>query len=487
MKKAIGLVVAVLVIVCGVAPYGFGIRTEETLTTLVQLAEVILDIPVYTTQYTRGWFSSTAETWLALPPDIAAAFRAYVPFVLTHSARGAGLTVAHRVLHGPFPVGPRPGGVTSSLLPVQTVLTSSLVPGAPRVSGDGQPAEALPILQVYTTVFLHGAGQGRVFMPAFAFPPEARPEADIVWDGLWGDVAVDAQGHHVTGAFQSPGLQLVGREQKFALRDASMRTDVSTERRHVSRSATFVRVGSMAVTRRTPAQAAWAVTGAELRATATTASGTLQAVADVQFETLRLADASYGPGTSRLELRRLDLPALRRLLREWRELQQGEPDLASVWPRLWLSGDLARLLSELARSNPECLLTGLSLHTADGEIRARVQVRVDGDRPPAPGHFSQLIQTIDAEAEGEAPAPWVRATAIAQVRRALRARSRLAAWLPDPALDALAATITDQQLRSLVAQEYLVLDGNLYKSKARYTRGQLLVRGKPVDLPVLAP
>ena len=35
---------------------------------------------------------------------------------------------------------------------------------------------------------------------------------------------------------------------------------------------------------------------------------------------------------------------------------------------------------------------------------------------------------------------------------------------PHPALDVLAATITDQQLRRLVEQEYLVLDGNIYKS-----------------------
>jgi len=406
--------------------------------------------------------------------------------MLTHSARTEGLTMVHRILHGPFPLGLRPGS-TTSLLPVQTMLTSALVPGAPRVSRAGQPAEALPILQVYTTVFLHGAGQGHVFMPAFAFPPEAQPEADIVWDGLQGDVAVEAQGHHVTGAFQSPGLQLVGKDKKFVLHDASLRTDVSTERRHVSHSDTFVRVGSMEVTHRTHAQATWAVTGAELRATTATASGTLQAVADVQLETLRLADASYGSGTSRLELRRLHLPALRRLLQELRELQQDEPDLASVWLRLWLSGDLARLLSEFARSSPECLLTRLSLHTPDGEIRARVQVRVDGNRLLTPGYLSQLLQTIDAEAEGEAPASWVRAMAIAQVRRALRARSRLAAWLPDPALDVLVATITDQQLRRLVEQEYLVLDGNLYKSKARYTHGQLVVQGKPVDLPVLAP
>ena len=101
MRKAIGLVVAVLLIICGVAPYGFGIRTEETLTTLVQLAEDVLDIPIYTTRYTRGWFRSTAETWLALPPDIAEALRVYVPFVLTHAGRAEGLTVVHRILHGP--------------------------------------------------------------------------------------------------------------------------------------------------------------------------------------------------------------------------------------------------------------------------------------------------------------------------------------------------------------------------------------------------
>jgi uncharacterized protein DUF945 len=486
MKKAIGLVMAVLVMVCGVAPYGFGIRAEETLTALVQLAEDVLDIPVYTTRYSRGWFSSTAETWLALPPDIAAVLRAYVPFMLTPSARAAGLTMVHRILHGPFPFALRPGSPTP-LFPVQTVLTSSLVPGMPGVSRDGKPAEALPILQVYTTVLLHGAGQGHIFMPAFTFPPAAQSEAAVVWEGLQGDVAVDAQGHHVTGTFQSPGLQLLGEDKKFAMHDAIMRTVVSAERRRASRSDTVIRVGSMAVTPRTEAPAAWAVTGAELRTIAATASGMLQAVADGQIDTLRLAGASYSAGTSHLELYRLHLPVLLRLLHEIGELRQNEPALAAFWGRLLLSEDVARLLSALARPSPELLLTRVSLHTVDGEIRASVQVRIDGDRLLPPGHLPQLLQTIDAEAEGEAPASWVRTTAIAQVRRALRARSRVAAWLPDSALDVLAATITDQQLRHLVAQEYLVLDGNIYKSKARYTHGQLLVQGKPVTLPVLAP
>ena len=487
MKKAIGFVVGGLVMLCGVAPYGFGVRTEQTLTALVQLAEYVLDVPISTTRYTRGWFSSTAATWLALPPELAEALRAYVPFVLTPAASAAGLTIMHRILHGPFPIALRAGG-TTSLLPVQTILTSELVPGVPGMSRDGRQAAARSILQIYTTVFLHGAGQGHVFMPAFTFtPPAAQPETTIVWDGLQGDVVVEAQGYHLTGTFQAPGLQLVGADKMFALHDASMRTNVSTERRHMSRSDTFIRVGSVALTPHTDTQAAWAVTGAELRMTTATASGMLQAVADVQLETLRLADTSYGTGTSHLEIHRLHLPALVRLLQALRALQQAEPDLASLWLRWQLSDGLARLLSECARSSPAFSLTGVSLHTTDGEIRASVQVRVDGNRLLVPGYLTQLLQAIEVEAEGEAPVAWVRATTIAQVRRALRRRSRLAGWLPDPALDVLATTITDQQLRNLVAQEYLVLDGDMYKSKMRYSRGQLLVHGKPVDVPILAP
>ena len=75
--------------------------------------------------------------------------------------------------------------------------------------------------------------------------------------------------------------------------------------------------------------------------------------------------------------------------------------------------------------------------------------------------------------------------AIAQVQRAIRARSRFTALLPATVLNALAATISDRQLHSLVQQEYLVLDGNTYKSKARYTHGQLLVNGRPLDVPAL--
>ena len=480
MQKAVGLVVCVLVSVCGLVPYVFGVRTEQTLTALVQVAEYVLDMPIYTTRYTRGWFGSTAETWLALPPSVAETLRASVPFMLTHAARVEGLRLVHHIRHGPFPLGARPVSIRS-LLPVQTIITSSLIPGALALSRDRRPAAALPVFQVDTTVFLLGVGQSHVSIPAFTSPSEAQTEADLVWEGLQGDVAIDAQGRHITGVLQADGFTLTGEDTKFALHEVVARTNILTEPRYASQGDTTVRVGSVALTPRAEAPATWAVTGGEIQATTTTTSGTLQAMADLHIETLRLGEASYGPGSSHLELRRLSLPALARLLQAISASRQDEPDFAALWLRLWFSGDLARLLSGLARSSPEFSLPQVSLHTPDGEVRARVQVRVNGNRLRAPGDLVQLIQTIDAEAEGEAPVSWVRAMAIAQVRQAIRARSKFAAFIPTTVLNALAATISDQQLHSLVQQEYLVLDGNTYKSQARYTHGQLLVNGKPLD------
>jgi len=485
MKKAVGLVVSVLVVVGGLVPYQFGVRTEQTWTALVPLAAHVWDIPVSTTRYTRGWFSSTAETFLELPPLVAVVLRANVPHTPTPSGTPEGLTMVHRILHGPFPVGLRPGGIIS-LVPVQTMIISSLAPGARSSSRGVLSTEALPALQVSTTVFFHGVSQSHFVMPAFASPPSEQTEAHLISQGLYGDMTVGANGDHITGSLQTSGLQMVREDSVLALHDVTARTDVSTGHRQSRRSDTFVRVGSVAVTHRPEAQATWAITGGEVRATTTTAAGeTLQAVADVQLDTFHLADMPHGPGTLHLDIRRLPSAALAGLLQEAVQQWQDAPDFATLWMHLRLSGDLARLLSGVARTSPEIALTQMHLHTTDGEVRASVQVHLDGNRLRAPGSLPQLVQTINAQAEGEAPASWVRAVVIDQVSKIMRVRSTLAALLPPTVLHSLAATISDRQLRSLVEQEYLLLDGDMYKSKAHYADGQLFVNGKLLALPAL--
>jgi len=487
LKILCALVGGLLASVSVLAPYGFGLRTEQTLTALVQLAEELWDIPIYTTAYHRGWWNATAETWLVLPPGTLETWRHTLPFLPPMTpASDHGLTLTHHILHGPLPFGARPSGVPS-LRPVQTMLSSGLFPGAPGQARLGTPDAPLPLLQVHTTIGLFGGGQGHFAMPAFVQPPGPPEEATTVWEGLQGEVTVDAHGRHITGTVQAPGLALMWEDSRLALQHASAQVEVLTPRRQPARSTLTIRLGSLALTHRSAASASWAMTTASLQTTATTAHGLLQAHVTSQAHALRLGDGSYGPGTARLDIERLHLVALRDMLRGLHEASQDEPDMAAFWLRLVLSGDLAALLAGVVATSPALTLHELSLHTVDGDIRVKMQIHVDGSRLFPPGYLSQVLQTVEAEAAAEAPAAWVRAMVIAQVRRLIRAQSRFAALLPDSALNALAATMSDRQLHNLVEQGYLVLDGTTYKSQARYTQGQLLVQGKPVDLPIPGP
>src|SRR5262249_2995061 len=152
-------------------------------------------------------------------------------------------------------------------------------------------------------------------VPAFASPPSEQAAARLISEGLHGDVTVGAHGHHITGALRTPGLQMAREGSVLAVHDVIARTDVSTGQQP-SRSDTSVRVGSLAVTYHPATQPTWAITGGEMRATATVAGEILQAVADVQLDTLHLADMSHGPGTVHLDIRRLPIVALARLLQE---------------------------------------------------------------------------------------------------------------------------------------------------------------------------
>src|SRR5262249_8591225 len=315
----------------------------------------------------------------------------------TPAGTGQGLTVVHRILHGPFAVGPRLGRIIS-LVPVPAMIISSLAPNA--TSRDGGATAALPTLQASTTIFFHGVSRSHLVVPAFASPSSEQTTAHLISEGLHGDVTVGAHGHHITGTLRTPGLQMARAGSVLAVHDVTARTDVSTGQQQPSRSDTSVRVGSIAVTHHPATQATWAITGGEIRATATAAGETLQAVSDVQLDTLYLADMTQGPGTLHIDIRQLPIGALARLLQEVAAQWQDTQYVVALWNHLQMSGELARLLSGVARTSPEMALTQMHLRTTDGEVRASVHVRLDGRRLRPPGSLPQLVQSLDAQVEG---------------------------------------------------------------------------------------
>lgn len=460
----------------GLAPYGFGLRTEHILSALVHAAAQIFDVPLSISEYRRGWFSTSAETWLALPPTLIASLEPYLPATLLPPARGDGFLLTHDIRHGPWPVAARPPGV-AWLRPVQTLITSRLFPGAP-----GRFQGQTLLGQVQTTVWLLGAGHGQVIVPAFTTPDDDQAVPRLVWHGLHGDVSVDTQGHHVTVTVQAPGLTWTGTDGQATFTHLRGRTEVTTGRRQPLRSDTRLQVASVAVTPEDNPHAAWAVTGLEVQASTALRQRSVQGTGALRLETLRLDETAYGPGSVSGTCERLFLPALHALWRDIQLMRQDEPDLGALWIRLIRSEELARLLLPVLQTSPALTLDPLVLHTPEGAIQATLRVRVDGNRLLPPGYLVQLLQTIDAEASIVAPVAWVKSTAALQLRHALRARSRLAALLPESALDTVAHPLVERYLQQLEAAAYLVLDGSMYTSQVRYTRGQLWLQGKPVDL-----
>ncbi len=475
LKMTLGLLLGSLILVWGLAPYGFGWRTEQTIRTLVQVAEHVFDVPLYTTQYHRGWFGATAETWLALPPVVLTALRPYLPPTWLPSAAGDGLTLTHHIQHGPFPLGQRPDGL-SAWQPVQTIMTSLVLPGA-----SGSVPAASPLLRIDTTVFLGGAGRGSVTMPAFSIPRPGASEPQMVWGGLQGEVRVDTHGRDVTGTLRAPALAWSGEDVRVTWADVALRTAITTPRHQPTRSVADLRVGTVAVTPHAHPHDVWDITGATVEMDTTVARHILHGTVALSLQTAHLDALAYGPGTATLALTRISLPAF---VHFWHTVSQrwhDEPSLAALWTRVLLSGELAEFLLPLLQASPELALSSLSVQTPDGALQATLQVRVDARRLLPPGYMVQLLQTVEAEATIAAPVVWVRSLALRQARRAIRAQSRLTTFLPDAALNAIAGPLTDHFMQNLLQQGYVVLDGARYTSQARYRHGQLWVQGKLVD------
>lgn len=479
------LIVGTVLLILGLAPYGFGLQAQRLFTTLVdQLTQVWL-VPIVATRYQRGWFSSTADMFLAVSPGISEAWQALFPPPLPPHETPSGLRIHHEVRHGPFPFVPQHAGVRR-FLPVQALLTTTVRPGSPEAQMASPPSStATPTLHVHTTVFLRGASQSHILLPAFVTPSGEHPA--LVWDGLRGEVNLAQQGHHLLGALRAPGLQWQQAHTQVRLRNAMVRLDALSGPEQGLHGQLFASVDALDIAYTTDDQAAWGLQDGEVRGTMAMGGASLHTEVDLRCSTCRLARMLYHQGRAHLVARRLHLPTLQQIGQEIAILWPDESNVTTLWLRLLFSGALAHWLADLAHTSPTLDVNHVHLQTPEGDIHVTAHLALDGTRVVSPGHLSHLLHTIEANATVEAPASWVQTMAVAQAVHLIRERSAFGALLSPRLLRTMAAMAVEKYLRNLVEKAYLTQEGTMYKSKARYADGQLWVNDKPVELPPLAP
>ena len=107
MKRAILTLVAALLVVVAAMPYWFGVEAERIYNEQLGLLDTTTDLTVVDNTFTRGWFSSSAQTTLSVAD-------AQVRIIAEHT-----------IEHGPIPISD-PSKYLLSLRPLQALIRSRL-------------------------------------------------------------------------------------------------------------------------------------------------------------------------------------------------------------------------------------------------------------------------------------------------------------------------------------------------------------------------
>ena len=183
MKKLLialaAIVIAALATVLLVLPDYLGKKAEESLAEQQKLLSQASFLTVESHRYERGWFSATETTVVRLKPGLLHNMQQYLPDNLKTVLQEP-ITIINHVSHGPF---------AGNLTPVRARVRTEFQyqPEAAKVLARFFGAQA-PV-QMNNTVYLNGAGEIELSVPAFDY--EELSGIKLVWQGLSGTTAYE--------------------------------------------------------------------------------------------------------------------------------------------------------------------------------------------------------------------------------------------------------------------------------------------------------
>jgi uncharacterized protein YdgA (DUF945 family) len=448
MKKLVFCSGLCLVVVLGLAPYWFGRQAEPIFHTFVKQAGAATHLRMRTTQYHRGWFRSTAETVVTLPPQARETLRLLVPDAPMVPGRAVVLTMSHTLFHGPFPLAMfRHGQV--SLAPVQMYIATVI-----QVRGGGAtgtPPGSMTVLpgQIATVIALAGGGWSTLTLPAGQVVIAARHPTTLRWQPLHGQVNFAANGRQLTGTFSS--AEVVGQSVRGSLtaQELQLHMQGSTDGPQRYQGHLVLQGDRLDVVNQKSGQQPVTVQGWSLQNRATVAQDSTDTITEARVQAIQMGNTHYGPGTGTLAMRRLHTMALLTLAQTFLpQSQRHTPGLLSF-------GSLFKMLPVLLKQAPEVEITQVSLHSSAGEAHGQAKIALDSRQAPGVLTFLRPLHMIEGQGQGVAP--------VALLQQVLTP-----AFL--------------EQLAYGEQQGYIVRKGETYVFSARFTQGQLLVNDKPVAL-----
>ena len=473
MKKLVGVIVIIVVLAAAGfvgAAYWSGVQAERWYREALAEGAKNPNIKFTTTRYERGLFSSQSVT--------------RVQFVLPEGSETPDMdpsfSIRQEIYHGPLPLAGRGvpgvpmrigGGVIRATLDSES---SAWTRELAKLYGNQEPITAI------SQVGFDGASDTQITMPPLTLS-NVEDVQSLKFSGLQGQFQVAPRGSAVQGKLTVASLDLVGKPDaggggQVKLNDLSMNVNQRKGVFDLLFGDSSVRIGELRAQDQT--------TGAPFVVTNLTITGALnpQGAQQVAGEVVVKADKvtvdqQGGSGSLKLTLRNLDGATIAQL-QQWQQKAASQPQDPQALD------EVMNLLKTLLRGKPEFTLDSQA-KLAQGDWQGKLTLNFQD--------FGEVNLLVDPSgllgalekgaADVAASKALVEALLISTTKEQLMAQAQAQGKAAsEAAIESLAAQQVAQQLQGLTTAGFVRLEGDQYKTTARFEGGKLFVNGQEIPL-----
>ncbi|OOZ41248.1 hypothetical protein BOW53_04515 [Solemya pervernicosa gill symbiont] len=436
-------------------PYYNGMQAEQHFDTLLTRYTTPGVIKLDRLEYQRSLFDASARSQMTL----------------NHQKGTLILELNHKIQHGP----------TIDSTDAFTITTEATIPADQQYEFKHYFGDQAP-LSVISRIAHDGSEATEILSPAFSGSALERPSVAIEWQGVNGTIHQDQQMKQTNADLKAPGLKVSDSEASMEMGEISMLANLNRVRDMVWIGESRIGMDHLKFDFTAPDKPDFRLDKLRIVSNQQAESEKLHTIS-VAFDADSLTVDDYqltAPGYA-IEIKHLDIDAYVELNRKITEIQAMgiEPEAAVQMMGLTLIGNLPTLL----RSSPEISITRMGATTPEGRVNGNLRIAYTGDGNLHLDQPMALLMDLDGDVEFDMPKALVKKAMLqSSKQRIATAAAQQGQEIADDELEALALQGVESQLILFGQQQWIVEQGDSYRSRIEYRKGALTINGQAADI-----
>ena len=505
MKKSIVLfaVVLFLVIVWGGIVYVVGNNAEKSYLNLLEESSQFGFVTFTNTSYERGFLQFKATTLMQIDFPVVESRQESLSIeqdemtdepAVEMTERSFRLEFEHIFYHGPLPVSSGPASRFGSG-PAIALVETSLVRFSPEPEGLQNLLEEIPELKRTIDVArigFDGTTVSILEMPKFEYPLE---DGRVTSGGLKAELTYSLVSGALSGSYDIQSVEFSMPEQgSMVWEGLSGEFDLQKVLPLVYVGPSKAVVGAMEInfpSLETGELEVVRIEEMELTSNSSFDGQMVNLQQKSMFGGITIESDKYRPLFIDAEAKNLDAQALsefqRQVIANYKDTSKLDPDaIAGAILPLYLE-----LFGKLLAGDPEMNIRNFSFVTPKGAAEGIFELKTSGIRDVSfddPSRLLQYLQHIDSSASLTVDESLVQAIMLSQAKSGINEQVAVAKLLEqglelsDQQIEEMAVQQYEQQLEMVIAQKYIVREGEKLKTRVTFKQGVLMLNGQMVPL-----